>query len=74
MGEAISLKETAMKNLRFVVPALGLLVLSGCATYDRVAVTDYRVTQTARVAALSGPDATPGAGGVGGAGAGAARR
>ena len=63
-----------MENLRFVVPALGLLVLSGCATYDRVAVTDYPVAQPARVASLSAPDPTPGAGGPGGAGGGVARR
>ena len=63
-----------MENLRFVVPALGLLILSGCATYDRVAATDYPLAQTARVAPLSAPDPTPGAGAPGGAGAGAARR
>ncbi len=63
-----------MDKIKFILPALGLLVLSGCATYDRVAMRDYPVAQTARVAALSAPDATPGAGGVGGAGAGAALR
>lgn len=63
-----------MKNFKFAAFALSMLVLSGCATYDRVAVRDYRVTESARVASLSAPDPSPGAGGPGGAGAGVARR
>jgi len=62
-----------MENFKFAALALGLVVLSGCATYDRVAVRDYRVTESARVAAISAPDPGPGAGGPGGAGAGVAR-
>jgi len=63
-----------MKNFRFAALALGLLVLAGCASYDRVAVRDYPVTASARVTALSAPDPAPGAGGTGGAGAGVAPR
>lgn len=63
-----------MENFKIAALALGLLVLSGCATYDRVAVRDYPVAESARVASLSAPDPAPGAGGPGGAGAGVARR
>jgi uncharacterized protein YcfL len=63
-----------MQNLQFVALALGLLVLAGCASYDRVAVRDYPAAGSARIASLTAPDPTPGAGGPGGSGAGAARR
>jgi hypothetical protein len=62
-----------MRNLKFVALVLGLLVLAGCASYDRVAVRDYPVAGGARIASLTAPDPTPGAGGPGGAGAGVAR-
>ena len=63
-----------MKNCKFFAAALSLLVLSGCATYDRAAMSDSRVIDRPAVAyVLSAPDPTPGAGGPGGSGAGAAR-
>ena len=64
-----------MKHCKFIGAALGLLVLSGCATYDRAAMSDSRVIDRPAVAyVLSAPDPTPGAGAPGGSGAGAARR